>query len=596
MNKVRKILFIFAFFLTCSSFYAENNQKNVNLKGFSEFVKAMMTEFDVPGAAVAIVKDGKVVFAGGFGYRDVEKKLPVTRQTLFAIGSCSKAFTAALLGILADEGKLEWDLPIQNYLPDFRMQDHFAAEQMTAVDLMSHRCGLPRHDVVWYGSSASRKELFGRLQYLEPSAGFRSTYQYNNLMFMTAGYLAETIMGSSWENLVQTRIFTPLQMTASNFSVSKMQETSDFSLPYTKKDNKVQTIPFRNIDAIGPAGSINSNVSEMGQWILLNLHQGKAGDTQIISESSMKKIHTPQMVTGAGLSEYHELQYNAYGLGWMLSSYRGHAVTSHGGGIDGFISHVSFLPRDKFGVVVLTNCDSSGNALCSVISYHVYDRMLGLKEIPWSTRIKKKMKEADKKTEENKQLELAGRKPNTSPSHDLSEFSGNYENPGYGVLTVKHEQGKLYAEFNNIALQGEHYHYNVFEFSAQAMEDQTFKFMFHPDVKGNITKVSVPFQVGVKDIEFTRMPERKGKEFLQKFAGDYDFSGVMACIALKGEFTLVLQVPGQPPYELQYYRDNEFNLKGLNGFSVKFKLSDSGQVISIESHQPNGVFSAKKVN
>lgn len=484
----------------------------INIKGFPQLVEKMLQEWEVMGAAVAIVKDGKVVFAGGFGYRDFKNKLKVTPDTLFAIGSCSKAFTATVLGILEDEGKLEWDNPVRNYLPSFKLQDTLASEQMTPIDLVTHRSGLPRHDLIWYGSSATREELFNRLQFLESSKGFRSTYQYNNLMYMTAGYMAGKIAGKSWEELVKQKIFDPLGMKTSNFSVKDLQESKDFSLPYSKREEKIQKISYRNLDAIGPAGSINSSVNEMVQWILLNLNKGKFGEKQIISRGNLQKIHSPQMVTGETFGKDKEFLYASYGMGWRIMSYRGHPLLVHGGGIDGFISRVSFLPRDNAGVVVLTNTDTGGSRFCSVITYNVADRILGLPGIPWSQRLKKRDAESKKKAEERKKKGDTNRKPNTTPSHPMEDYTGEYKNPGYGILKIEKEGSQLKAALNTLHFNIRHYHYDIFELSSEISSDRKIKAHFYTDVNGNINRISIPIQRGVKPIEFTRLPEKKEKK------------------------------------------------------------------------------------
>lgn len=507
--KIAFILVIISI-LSNSSVYGEKASK-VNLKGFSKFVEKMMKEWEVPGAAIIVVKDGKIAFAKGYGYRDMKKKLKVTPDTLFAIGSCTKAFTATILGILVDEGKLEWDQPIHKYLPSFKLKDKIASQQMTPVDLVTHRSGLPRHDLVWYNSSAPREELVNRLAFLEPNKSFRSTFQYNNLMFLTAGYLAGKIAGTSWEELVQKKIFDLIGMKESNFSVKDSQKSLNFSLPYSKRDKKIVEIPFRDISIIGPAGSINSSVNEMAKWILLNLNKGKHGDKQVISESNIQKIHTPQMVSNSSLSKYKELFYSSYGMGWGINSYRGHLLISHGGGIDGFISRVSFLPLDNTGIVVLTNSDRGGSALCSIITYNLFDRILKLPQVPWSKRIKERADKAKKDVEQAKKKKDKHRKLNTKSSHNLEDYTGNFENPGYGILTIKKDGDQLKATFNNIDFKAQHYHYDTFEFSAKTFGEQKFKVSFHTDVKGNINKVSIPLQLGVKDIEFYRIPEKKKK-------------------------------------------------------------------------------------
>lgn len=578
---------------------AKKSKVKINLKGFGKFVEQQLKLWEVPGAAVAIVKDGEVVFAQGFGYRNVDKKLNATADTLFAIGSCSKAFTAAVLGILVDEGKLEWDKPVRGYIPEFKLKDPFASEQMTAVDLMCHRSGLPRHDGVWYGASASREALILRLPYLEPTRPFRTTFQYNNLMFLTAGYMAGKQAGVTWEELVKTKIFEPLGMKTSNFSVNCSQEAEDFSLPYSKRDKKLKAIPFRNIDAMGPAGSINSSVREMAQWILLNLNKGKMGDKQIISEVNLTKCHLPQMAVSRPLSKHKEHSYGSYGLGWGQGTYRGHPVVSHGGGIDGFVSSVSFLPNDNAGVVVLTNSDRGGGVLCAVVRYNAYDRILKMKQVPWSKRIKDERAKADKEREKNEVKEKdkkdKDRKLNTQPSHGLDAYAGEFENPGYGIMAVEESGGTLKVTYNGYAMMGEHYHYDVFSFNHKAF-DMVFKFSFHSNVKGDIDRVSAPLQEGVEDIVFTRMAAGKLKDpaFLKKLTGEYELHGEAAVITLNSANELIANVPGQQPYTLVPYKGTEFTLKQLKGFTIKFILDKAGNVTGLESHQPNGVFKAKK--
>ena len=252
-----------------------------------------MAEWKVPGLGVAIVEDGKTVFARGYGWRNVEQQLPVTPDTLFAIGSNTKSFTATLLAMQVDEGALAWDAPIRTVLPEFSLHDPVATAEMTAVDLLSHRSGLPRHDLFWYATGKSRTELIAGLHHLEPSASFRSTYQYQNLMFLTAGVVAERIGGKSWEELVEERIFRPLGMERANFSVDRMQQDDDFSYGYGA-EQEIERVPFRNIDAIGPAGSINTSARELARYVQFHLAYGKVGDTQLLKEDSARLMQLPR--------------------------------------------------------------------------------------------------------------------------------------------------------------------------------------------------------------------------------------------------------------------------------------------------------------
>ena len=294
-----------------------------NLAGLDGVVEQTMKDWNVPGVALAIVKDGTVVYAKGYGYRDVNRGLRVTPDTLFAIGSCSKAFTAAALGMLVDEKKLEWDKPLRDYLPDLRLYDEYATAHIRPRDLVTHQSGLPRHDLVWYGSPLSRRELFERLRYLEPSAPLHAKYQYNNLMFMTAGMLVERLSGMSWEDFVRRRILDPLDMKTATLSVTAAQKADDYSLPYAEENGAIKEIPFRHIDAIGPAGSINASVNEMANWLFLQLNKGRRGEQQLISEKSLLETQTPQIVSGGDL-KYDETFYSSYAMGWAVNVYRGH--------------------------------------------------------------------------------------------------------------------------------------------------------------------------------------------------------------------------------------------------------------------------------
>jgi CubicO group peptidase (beta-lactamase class C family) len=497
--------------LTAAPLRAQNGGVPTSLNGLDGFVEQVMKDWHVPGLAVAIVKDGRVVYAKGFGYRDVKKGLKVTPDTLFAIGSCSKAFTTAALAILSGEGKLDWDKPVRDYLPDFRLYDAYATAQLRPRDLVTHQSGLPRHDMVWYGSPLSRKELFDRLRYLEPSKPLHATYQYNNLMFMTAGVLVERISGSTWEEFVRRRILDPLGMKASTFSVNDSQKTSDFSLPYQEENGQVKEIPFRSIDAIGPAGSINSSVNEMTRWLLVQLGKGKFEGRQIIPEKSLAEVHTPQIVAGGNL-KYDESFYASYAMGWGVTSYRGHPALSHSGGIDGFTSAVRFLPKDQLGVVVLTNSSSPASGL---IASNAVDRMLGLSEAPWAQRAlddaaKAKEAQAKAKTEDE-----AKRKKDAPPTHKLKDYAGQFEHPAYQTLTISQDGEQLKFDLHGLTGALKHYHYDIFQGAEGAAGLGGTKLTFLVSRAGEIDSVAIALEPNVREIIFTRKPKPQEKSSAQ---------------------------------------------------------------------------------
>ncbi|MBN1224711.1 MAG: serine hydrolase [Candidatus Aminicenantes bacterium] len=601
----RKLIFAIALFFALSFLSwlpapAEEKAKKVDLSGFPEFVKKLMDEWKVPGIAVTIVKDGKIIYAEGFGYRDVARKLPVTPKTLFAIGSTSKAFTATGMGILVDQGKLDWDKPVREYLPTFKLKDPFATDGMTPRDLVCHRSGLPRHDFAWINSSWSREELFHAMRYLEPSQPFRTAWQYQNFMFMTAGYLAGHIAGTTWEDFTRKNIFEPLGMKDSNFSVEDLKKSPDYSLPYSEIKEAVVEIPFRNIDAIGPAGSINSNITDMAQWLMLNLNKGKYGDKQVISEASLKEIHSPQMIMGRSIPE-KELFYSMYGMGWMITAYRGHLYISHGGGIDGFITQVALLPKENAGMVILSNF-SGNNPLPSIIAYNIADRILGTAPVDWYGRIKKQQEEAEKEREKAQKEKDADRVMNTSPSHPLEDYVGDYENPGYGIFSIKKDGDALKGTYDNLDFGFSHYHYDTFELSNEMFEGfgVSLKATFFTDKKGNISSISVPLESSVSDIVFTRMPDKTmaDPDFLKKFVGTYIIEGEEESegrIFLRGENTLVISIPGAPKeFELVPYKGTEFNLKDAPGYSAEFVLDEAGVVTGVKFKTPGGVMNATK--
>lgn len=568
------------------------------LDGFDDWMARAMKDWKVPGLAIAVVQDGKVILSKGYGLRDVKNNLPVTPSTLFAIGSITKSFTVSALGMLADEGKLDWDKPVREYLPDFRMYDEVATGHMTPRDLVTHRSGLPRHDALWYNTALAREEMVARLRYLEPNKDFRSTYQYNNLMFLTAGVLAQRISGMKWEDLVRQRLFAPLEMKASNFSVADSQKAADFAKPYENAKGNVVEIPFRGIDEIAPAGAINSCVDDMSRYLLFHLSHGKSGDKQLLSEGNEVQMQTPQMVIQSQ-PRYPEVGFGAYGMAFLVTTYRGHRLVQHGGAIDGFTAQLGFLPLDNIGVIVLTNLGADKNHLTVDTMYNVFDRLFGLDPIDWSGRDLSDMHKAEAAEAEAKQKGYTGQKTGTHPSHELAEYVGEYENAGYGRLQIEagKDAGTLAMTYNRLSTPLWHFHYDVFAAPEDPLNPfEKMKVRFTTDLKGNIDSILVPLEPNVKEIVFTRAPETRMRErsFLEPLTGQYELGAVTVTIALKGEDTLVMSVPGQPERALVPVRGMTFDLQGLSGFSLEFKKDASGAVTEFVSYQPGGTYVARR--
>jgi CubicO group peptidase (beta-lactamase class C family) len=574
-----------------------------SLDGLDEFVTQAMKDWKVPGLALAVVQGDKVILQKGYGYRDLEKQLPVTPNTLFAIGSITKSFTVTTLGMEMDEGKVDWDKPVRDYLPTFKLFDPALTEQMTMRDLITHRSGLPRHDLIWYSSDFTREDLLRRLQYLEPSKPLRAKFQYNNLMFMTAGYIAGQLNGTSWEDAIIQRVFRPLEMTGTNFSVLDSQNSPDFAEPYRKGSDlkaELKRIPFDaqcpNRCAIGPAGEINSNVADMSKYLLFHMNRGKIAGKQLLSENNAVQMQVPQMVI-QGAPAYKELGETNYGMGFFLSSYRGHKQVEHGGNIDGFSAELAFLPADKIGVVALTNLD--GNPLPTIVAQNVFDRLLGMDQVPWNQRMLAAEAGGKKSEQEAKDKGYTPRKSGTHPSHDLKEYAGDYSNPGYGIVTVAPDGVALKLTLNQVARSLEHYHYDVFQVPANPLDPfEKMKVMFLTDINGDISSISVPLEPSVKDIVFTRMPDKQltQRSFIEAFTGDYEIPGspVPLKVSLRGENKLIVTVPGQPDYQLNPNRGTTFQFAELSGFTIEFKRDASGKVTEAALNELGTVIVLKK--
>lgn len=477
--------------------------------GLEQFIPEQMQKWKLPGLAIAVVQNGQVIYSQGFGQRDIKNNLPVTTKTIFAIGSISKSFTALSMGMLNDEGKLDWDKPVRQYLPEFQMYDPVASERMTPRDLMSHRVGMAGHDLVWYSSDFSRDDLVRRLRFLQSDHDFRSGYRYNNMLVMTAGYMVGKIAGQRWEDFVRQRIFQPLQMSSSNFSVLESQKSSDFSLPYRKDEHSgaISEIPFHSIASIGPAGSINSNVEDMARYAIFQLGTGKVGPRQLVSEANLKLNHTPQ-VPMPERSPSKEIGPRSYAMGWVISSYRGHPLWWHNGGIDGFYALLALLPDETFGVVILTNT-LGDNPVPEVVAYHLYDRLLGLEPVDWAKRFQDIEAKQKKAEEDERKEELSHRKADTHPSHALKDYAGQYEDPGYGVLKIETDGNALKGSLNKLSFPLQHYSYDVFESPPDSTASVDIgKLRFLTDLNGTINAIAAPLEPDAPEIIFTRVVEK----------------------------------------------------------------------------------------
>ncbi len=565
------------------------------LEGFDKIAEDALPVFHVPGAAIAVIKNDKVVYAKGFGFKDVENKLPVTPDTIFAIGSSSKAFTVFALGKLVDEGKVAWDTPVRTYIPWFRLYDKDAGEHLSVRDLVTHRSGLPRHDLLWYNNkTASREDLVRALAYLQPSAGLREKWQYNNLMFLTAGYLLETLTGKSWEDAVRSLVFEPLGMNRSNFSVLDSQKDGDFALPYDYREKKIEKIPFRDITTVGPAGAINSSITEMANWVTVHLADGKFNGKDLLNSATVADMHQPHMVMGRTPVTL-DVTAISYGMGWMTDVYRGHRRVHHGGNIDGFSALVSFLPDDGLGFVVLTNMN--GTSYPELLVRIAADRILDLETRNWIADAAKEQRKAEEESKKAGEKKAIRKIKGTKPAHPLADYAGAYFHPGYGDLTINFSDGRLSFVYNDISTNLDHWHYETF--NGTKISDPTFadfKMTFRTDVNGRVASLVAAFEASVDDIVFAKKPDARQSDpaFLRKYIGRYEMSGGTITVSLRGN-VLTVTSPTAIVYELEPDLGGEFILKQASIVSVLFLEDDKGTVTGFEIFQPDGVYEAKKM-
>lgn len=548
-----------------------------------EFIDETRKNWDVPGIAVGIILDGEVFLADGFGYRNLEEELPVTTDTIFAIGSSTKAFTTMGISKLADEGKLDWNHRVVDHLPWFRLKDETATDQVTLRDLALHRTGLPRHDMVWYASMRSRKELVESIAHLEPSAGFREGFQYNNLMYVTLGHIIEETTGQTWEEFTTQQILEPLDMRDTNFSVVDSQKSNDFALPYSVNNQEIEKLPFKTLDSAGPAGSINSSLNDMLKWVKAHLSGGQG----LISAGRFADLTRPQMA----LPSAGDVQFSNYALGWMVDSYRGHKFVNHGGNIDGFSALVGFLPGDNIGLVVLAN--QNGSSAPTIVAYRIIDELLGIEPIDWGARVQAQVSSLPTEI-----LLAPPQIEGTQPSRELPQFAGTYSNSGYGDLEIGQSNGLLTLYYGDLELPLTHWHYDVFVASVhQGPFVAQLPVQFISGIDGQINGVRVRLEATVDPIYFARQADAfmQDPDYLRRLVGEYETMGITITFSVDND-QLIMDIPGQPAYFLEPERNDRFILKSIAGFAVQFYFDDTGKVTSVLLEQPGGSFIAEPIN
>src|SRR5437764_873435 len=554
MNKLRVRIVLFAVALMVCGVAARAQDADVakKLQGFDAYMEQTLKDWNTPGVGVGIVVGNKLVFVKGYGYRDYEKKLPFTSKTMQPIASNSKLFTAVAAGMLVEEGKLTWDKPVRESVPEIRFYNDELNNNVTLRDMLSHRTGVTRHDLIWFKSPFTRQELFDKLKYLEPQEPMRETFLYNNLMFAAVGQIIEMKSGKKWEDFVRERIFTPLDMSTTCYTIADMLKQPDYGAPFREKRDSFELykIPYyEDTEGVAPAGAIISNIDELSRWLIALMNEGKYGGKQVLPATVLKAAMQPAIALPNAAGEalgYWEVLNADYGMGRQTASYRGKLLTFHGGDLPGFHSQISFMPKDKIGVIVLVQTDHSA-PLYNIISYNVYERLLGMDQTPWSQRQLQQRLANKKAATESRTKAGADRVPNTKPSHALGDYAGEYEKAAYGILKIGLQGDQLQFGFHEFHFPMSHFHYDRFD-TPDDEQYGKFSVNFRMNPQGDID--SAVMSLDQADAVFTRKPAALESKLLEKLAGTYLTPGkVKFEVLYRSGAGLALSFPGGPRSE-----------------------------------------------
>lgn len=581
------------------------SQTDKRLKGIEKEFNSVLESTKAAGFAVAIVEGDKLIYAKGFGYADYENKIPADANTLFAIGSSTKAFTSALLGLHREDGKLSFDDSPRKYIPELEFFNNDMNNQIIIKDIMRHSTGLPRHDGSWYFFPNHNKDsLIAKIKYHEPFTDVRKEWYYNNFMFLAQGVITEKITEKSWEENIEEEFFKPLGMNRSKTTIEGMKNSTNASFGYDlDADRNIKKMDYYDIAGMSPAGSINSSVNDMSKWLITWINDGKYKDEQIIPANYVKEAMSSQMVVSSGIpsKELPNVQFANYGYGWFLHSYKGHYMVEHGGNIDGFSASVGFYPSDSLGIVVLAN--QNGSAVPRLVRNIAADYMLKVNKTDWAKKHKDDLEKALEMQEKAKEDAEISNVKNTTPSHTKLDYTGTYKHKGYGEFEIVLKNDSLFSELNGKTQYLNHFHYDTFEFIdvTEGKVDTTaignsIKISFSTNEAGDIDYALVGIEPMLNHpIKLKRTPNTLDVDAktLEQYVGKYDLMGTEIKAYIKDENVLYVFVPNQPEYALIPTAVHKFNFKTLEGFKIEFIETD-GKINEIKFIQPNGVFVAKR--
>lgn len=480
---------------------------------FEQLIADLMTDWRVPGLAVAVVQNGEIAFELTSGFRDVEAELLVTRETQFPIMSVSKSLTALGLAALVDDGRLNWRLPLREYLPEFRLHDPVASDRVTVLDVLCHHSGLPRHDWIWLPGDVSAAQIIEKLRYLELSADIRTSFQYSNLGYIIASVAAERITGQSWAEFMRARLLEPLR-TKATFTMEELATMADAAVPYVVDGGGRRRLELWPVQAVA-AGGMSASIASLSNLLIFYLSRGSFEDQQILSPSLIRELQKPRVYIGR--SEFAEYGHLHYGLGLRTHHYRGERVVWHGGGWTGTNALVMLLPEREVGIAVLANLGMVPLFAPQILANYVFDLVCGREPLAWFERLRQQ------RLVTNAHPDPIGLPPEEIPSsvgqprRNLSDYAGEYDHPAYGRMTILNSGPGLHWTFRGMSERLRHRHYDTFELpdspvSPGSLLPGRLPLSFVTDHDGNITSLAVPFEPLVTSIVFRRVLAEKGHE------------------------------------------------------------------------------------
>jgi CubicO group peptidase (beta-lactamase class C family) len=578
--------------------FAQDDSARVaqKLQGFDAYMEKVLKDWNGPGIGVGIVVNDKLVFARGYGYRDYEKKLPITSNTLFPIASNTKLFTAVAAGFLVEDGKLTWNSPIRQSVPSIEFYNSELNNTVTLRDMLSHRTGITRHDTIWYKSDYSEKELFERLKYLEPKEPLRQMFLYNNMMYAGVGESIYLQSGKSWADYVREKILQPLNMNHTFYTIADMLKQPDYGVPFTERRDSLELhkIPYyEDTTGLAAAGAIVSNIDDMSHWLIALMNNGMYEGKQVLPAKTLQATLEPSIAlpnTAGETRGWWEVLNRTYGMGRNTAVYRGHPITFHGGDLPGFHSQVSFMPNEKLGVIVFVIGDHLA-PLYNPISYNIYERLLGMEQTPWTERlldIRIKNKQSGK---EARSKAGGGRVMNTQPSHALADYVGEFEHPAYGILKIGLKDNQLQFDFHKLRFAMTHFHYDRFD-TPDDEQDGKWSVNFATNPQGDIDKATM--SLDENEAVFTRRAATLDGALANRLAGTYLFpNGNKLQVVVRGAGGLYVLLPGAPEQKLLPYKGLKFRVLEFSDMMFEF-VEANGQVTSLKETDPSGEYTFKR--